>query len=204
MRQAAKKANHGLNYDEGYRTFALMNDLMEADAKKVISLYHESYPGVRGVFHEYVKHQLSKDRTLTNSFGFKRKFLDAWNDSLFKAAYAQIPQSTVGQVVNWALIKIYENQDDAIQKAELLMQVHDSILFQYPVEHIASLPRCLDKMYEYLNPTLRYSGRDFHIKTDAKIGYNWKDMSEFDGLSCTETSLRSLIDGLGQRTDKLA
>jgi len=201
MRQAGKKANHGLNYDEGFRTFALMNELIESDAKKIIALYHEAYPGVRGVFHEYVKHQLSKDRTLCNTFGFRRKFLEAWNDSLFKAAFAQIPQSTVGQIVNWALINTYEDTNDAVQKAELLMQVHDSILLQYPIADLPLLPQALGTIIEYLNPTLRYSGRDFHIKTDAKIGYNWKDMTEFDHASCSESTLRSLIDGLGQRTN---
>ena len=89
-----KKSNHGLNYDEGYNTFALINEIEIAEAKRIVNLYHSIYPGIRQ-WHEFIKRQLSTDRTLTNCFGRKIRFFDGWSDSLFKAAYSALPQSTV-------------------------------------------------------------------------------------------------------------
>jgi hypothetical protein len=39
--------NHGLNYDEGYRTFSFILEIPEKDGKLLVDTYHRSYPGVR-------------------------------------------------------------------------------------------------------------------------------------------------------------
>ena len=88
IRQCGKKSNHGLNYDEGFRTFALVNEMLESEARTIINLYkHQAYPGIP-IWHRSVQEQLRHDRTLINCFGREYKFLGAWNDELFKAAYS--------------------------------------------------------------------------------------------------------------------
>lgn len=177
MRQAGKKSNHGLNYDEGFRTFALINDLLEGDARRIINLYHRAYPGIRR-WHERVRFKLGKDRTLVNCFGRKFHFRNALGDQLYKQAYAAIPQSTVVDMVNWGIIKIYEDEAPVVQQCQMLAQVHDSLLTQYPLGKPEDFEIFLARANQHMNPTLEYEGREFQIGTDAKIGLTWADMGE--------------------------
>jgi uracil-DNA glycosylase family 4 len=131
-RQWGKRANHGLNYDLGYRFFALYYEIGEAEAKYIVDRYHQAYPGVRQSYHSQVRSMLSQTRTVVNCMGRRRIFLDRWGDDLFKSAYSFIPQSTVADVINErGLEYIYYNQD-LFPSIELLLQIHDSIVFQIP------------------------------------------------------------------------
>ena len=62
----AKKANHGLNYDLGYRSFALLYELQEREAMWIVDRYHMAYPGVRNNYHALVKRLLREGRTIEN------------------------------------------------------------------------------------------------------------------------------------------
>lgn len=196
MRQAGKKSNHGLNYDEGFRTFALTNEIPEAEAKRMIDLYHSGYPGIR-TWHDSVQSLLRHDRTLTNCFGRKYKFLDAWGSDLFKAAYAFLPQSTVADLVNESLALTYADQSDIMEHSELLMQVHDSALMQ---QHFTESgwdyrlwAASIIRQVEHMNPTMTYSGREFTIDSDLKIGTDWGNMVEVE-LSTNITELEHKLE----------
>ena len=176
-RQAGKKANHGLNYDETYRMFALMNEILENEANEIIRLYHRVYTGIRSHFHEGVKQQLSKnDRMLVNCFGRRIRFLDQWGQDLFKSAYSAIPQSTVVDSLNMGLCDAYEDESISVKaNIDLLAQTHDSILYQFPTKLLKSGEawRATEKICKYISPTMEYGGRSFAIPTDVKVGWNW-------------------------------
>lgn len=166
-----KKANHSLNYDEGYKTFSLKNEIPEREGKLVVERYHQGYPGVRGRYHPRVRQQLSENRILTNLFGRKRLFLDRWGDGLFKDAYAQIPQSTIADIVNrWGLIPIYEED----KEVDLLLQGHDSILLQLPISlGWEAHAKALLKIIKRLEQPLTWYGTTFVIPFDISMGINY-------------------------------
>lgn len=184
-RQCGKKSNHGLNYDEGFIQFALLNEIEQREAKRIVEMYHLIYPGIR-VWYEHIKRQLQKDRSLTNFFGRKVRFLDAYGPDMFKSAYAMLPSSTQVDALNRGMVKTYH--DDFITakdqcNIDLLAQVHDSLLLQVPLDVVNS-PRfkeVQDRVYNYCSPDITYSGRTFKVATDSKIGMNWggfhKDMN---------------------------
>ena len=182
IRQAGKKANHGLNYGLGYKTFALYNEMDESDAKTIVKRYHEdAYPGIR-IWHEKIKRQLNDDRTLTNCFERRRKFMDAWGMDLWLDAYSFIPQSTVVDMVNIGMTKAFE--DESLD-FELLAQVHDSILIQVPPGRgfarwylAAGVSKTIG--LDYMMPTVEYGARSFSIGTDMKVGYDWSNMVAVD------------------------
>jgi DNA polymerase I-like protein with 3'-5' exonuclease and polymerase domains len=67
-------------------------------------------------------------------------------------------------------------------KVQLLVQVHDSILFQFPEE-------LEDEIVPWALNTLRIpldlaGGRNFVVPTEAKVGWNWGDFAKDnpDGL----------------------
>lgn len=176
-RQAGKKSNHGLNYDETYRMFALINEIPEHEAAKIVNLYHKGYPGVRTNFHGWIKQQLTKNnRILENCFGRRMRFLDQWGPDLWKSAYASIPQSTVVDGLNQGLCEIYEDAGIVVKSnVDLLAQTHDSILTQFPLKLLNEKRAwpVIQKIYKYLEPKMEYNGRAFIIATDMKMGWNW-------------------------------
>ena len=198
IRQAGKKANHGLNYGLGYKTFALYNEMEERDAKEIVRRYHEdAYPGIRQ-WHEKIKRQLAKDKTLSNCFGRKRKFIDAWGMELWLDAYSFIPQSTVVDMVNIGMTNAF---DDKSLDFQLLAQVHDSILIQVPPEWEKAAQDCKKIALDYMMPTIQYGAREFQIPTDVKVGYDWSNMR---GVSVTSqtlaTDIREAIEAIEEET----
>lgn len=179
LRQCGKKSNHGLNYDEGYRGFAMINEVDEAEAKRVVTFYHNIYPGIR-IWYEVIKRQLQRDRTLTNCFGRSVRFLDAWNDQLWKSAYSMLPQSTIVDSLNEGMVKVYDDEwlcGKNFCNIDILAQVHDSVLMQVPIAEMQDLHTyegIQRRIADYTSPTLNYNGRSFTIASDFKVGLgNW-------------------------------
>jgi DNA polymerase-1 len=181
LRQAGKKSNHGLNYDEGYRTFSLTNELPENEGKRLVEGYHRIYPGIRQ-WYERIKQQLATNRTLVNTFGRPRIFLGAMNDDLFKSAYAFLPQSTVVDGLNQGMLGMYNE----CRPVKLLAQVHDSVLFEVHRSEIPHLWALMCHIYHLCEPEMEYSGHTFKIATDMKIGLNWRKASKTNPLGMAE------------------
>lgn len=196
-RQCGKKSNHGFNYGMQFRKFSLINETTEPEAKIIYTLYHRAYPGLAN-WYERVKITLNKDgRVLQNCYGRKVRLLDAWGDSLFQQAYSFYPQSTVADLVTDAMINSLEDESSIMQPFELLGQVHDSLVFQYPIsEGFEKMTDAIYNIKKYMEPTLTYAGRDFVIATDMKFGLDWGSMVEdkLDSKTETRNNIRRLHD----------
>ena len=174
-----KKANHGLNYDLGYKSFALYYELPENEAKLIIDKYHNAYPGVRQTFHAYVRRQLSETRTLTNLLGRRTRFLGRWDDSLFKEAYSCIPQGTCGDLINERGLNYIYYNPQLFAHVELLTQVHDSVGFQIPLSvgwHYHA--HVLNLIKQSLETPLEWHGREFVVPVDLSVGLNMGEVVE--------------------------
>jgi hypothetical protein len=178
IRQGGKKSNHGFNYDMRYRRFALENEITEADAKPLWEGYNTvAYPGLP-TWRDSIRQELREnDRTLENCFGRKVRLLDEAGPELFMAAYSFKPQSTVVDITNKALVLI-----DADRELPNFLgaQVHDSIMGQLREDtpnHV--LGAQLLRIKAHMSPVLRYSGHEFVIGVDAKVGRDWSRMKGF-------------------------
>lgn len=191
MRQCGKKSNHGLNYDEQPRMFSLINEITEKEAERIVDFYHGIYPGIRR-YYETTRNQLATNRTLENLFGRRYRFLDKWGPNLFKSAYSYKPQSSVGELVNRAMDRIYDDSSPETGDLEILMQVHDSIDFQDQYSDLDKLVVSLRKIQSYMDIPLTANGRTFTIGTDLKIGFNFGKMEEIN-LRCSDTELKERI-----------
>lgn len=197
-RDWGKRANHSLNYDMGYKTFAIKYEFNEGEARRVVEAYHMMYPGVRR-YHRWVQTQLGQNRTLTDCLGFHRLFLDRWGDGLFKEAYSWIPQSTVGRKINRdGLIYAY----DSIRPVELLNQVHDSIVFQISKGYtVLEHAQCIWSLKESLESPITFKGMQFKIPVDLKAGVSWGLAKKVPlkgacGPEGVAQRLREVFDGL--------
>lgn len=171
-----KKANHGLNYGLGYKTFALLYELQEKEARIIVERYHAAYPGVRQ-YHSWIRELLAKGRILKNCFGRRRTFMDRWGEGMFKDAYSFIPQSTIADKINrHGLVFAY-----SLPSVEILNQVHDAIVFQVPINiGWKSHAGILLSIKEMLERPITWRNTSFSIPIECEMGLNLKDMEEVD------------------------
>lgn len=164
-----KKANHGLNYDLGYKTFAFYYEIPESDARYIVERYHQAYPGVRR-YHGWVKQLLSTSRTLEDCLGKRRVFLGRYGEELFKEAYSYIPQATVaGKLNRDGVLALWGGREDDFRGVELLNQVHDSVWIQIPL----SIPfekhaRIIQELKSCLELPLTWKATSFRIPADVE------------------------------------
>ena len=188
----------------GYKRCAMEWEIPEHEAKRILPLYHQAYPGVQNGFQDGIIRQLSKDRTVTNCFGRRRQFLDRidWkrrSTKVFYEAFGFLPQSTIGDLMLRGMKKIYDDVEEPMDKLEMLMQVHDSLLLQYPIDNFENMAKAILRCCDYLNPTMTYSGRDFQIETELKVGYCWGEMQEVK----LGTSVKGLANSISKVFRKL-
>jgi uracil-DNA glycosylase family 4 len=188
-----KKGNHGINYDESYKKFALVNEIPEAEAKQTLDEIHQGYPEIRGGYHAMIQQMLKSSRTVTNLFGRTRLFLGPVHQSYpnvpphacvetFRSAYAHFAQSTCADKVNEQGVEhIYYDQIH-YKPIELLTQIHDAVVFQIPL----SLPwiehaKILLRIKASLETPLIWHEREIPTPVDLAIGFNMckEDMEEF-------------------------
>ena len=173
IRQAGKKSNHGLNYDEGPLEFASVNEISIQEAEQIVEMYHEAYPGIRR-WHGRLAFQVQKRTPVRNCFGRKWKFKGFPDRELYKKAYAFVPQSTVVDAVNQGLIHIHKH----LPRIALKVQRHDSIVCQYRFIDTAYFWDDIRAMAKAMTPGMEYEGHKFTIGNDLKIGSTWGGMSE--------------------------
>jgi uracil-DNA glycosylase family 4 len=179
-----KKGNHAINYDFGYKSFALKYEITEKEAEHIINAIHRAYPEIRQNYHALIQNMLKENRTVVNLFGRKRLFMGpvvpnspksplAACIATYREGYAQLPQSTTADKINEQGVEyIYYNQEE-FSPIELLTQVHDSVVFQIPL----SIPwkqqaDMLIKIKKSLESPIYW--RDIKIPTpaDLSIGFN--------------------------------
>lgn len=176
-RQCGKKSNHAFNYGMGYAKFAVDNTVPDREAKRIYDDYHRIYPGLKE-WHKSVQRTLRNGRTLENCFGRKITFLDKFDDHLFKKGYNFYPQSTVADTINDCMLEGYKSQRATLRKIIWLIQNHDEIVFQYPLEDVSQLAITILQLKRMLEPKLVYHGREFVVQTDLKVGLDWFNMTD--------------------------
>ena len=206
-----------MNYDFGYKSFALKYEISESESKWIVEQYHRAYPGVRQNYHAMVINLLRATRTLENCYGRKRLFMgpvipnpssvpSAACHQTYKEAYAQIPQSTVADKINEDGVEyIYYNDDPLFHPIEQLTQIHDSIVFQIPI----SIPwinhaRVLTLIKQSLEKTIHWHGSAVPIPADLTIGVNmFKDQSKELKSKYFPSDLNQLAQNLAIYYDEL-
>jgi DNA polymerase I-like protein with 3'-5' exonuclease and polymerase domains len=125
---ALKRFVHGTNYLSTARNLHLNPSIgwplpaCEARQRRWFDLH----PGIRD-WHKRVEHSINTTRSIRNKFGYRIVYFDR-PDSVLTQAVAWIPQSTVAEACFRGALQLRKN----IPWIELLLQVHDSVVFQIP------------------------------------------------------------------------
>lgn len=197
-----KQTRHAGNYMEGYMVFTVnVNQkahitgvsITTKRAKEFIEWYRDVHTGLRPWWLS-VDERLQSHHELTNLLGRSRTFFQRAN-AILPTAVAYVPQGTVGDLVNIALLnlsgvvvektkKYYPDWEEvpAIKEEldglgfQLLNQVHDSIGFQFPPHNETRVRELVIKAMRVplMNPN---TFEPFYIGDEIKVGKSWGETS---------------------------
>lgn len=143
-RQDLKRGVHLTNYGGSSRGMAQALGWTTHEADRFQRRWFSIHPGIRQ-WHDRIKAQLARNRTITNSFGFRRVYFCRIEDA-FTEALAWIPQSTVAintyhgafqlEAKYWPKQTQHGYVPPRGDFAGLLLQTHDSINFQFASDSV--------------------------------------------------------------------
>lgn len=176
----AKKHVHAFNYGEGEWTFARRAQIDRKTAGAIRDRYFDMFPRIKA-WHLSIQSRLGKSRTMTTPMGRKRTFFGLWGDQLFRKAYAFVPQSTVADVLNLALIRLdsltNSGKYTTFAKPEPMLQIHDAFVVQCGND-ITSIDQTILIIREVFNIPIYINGKTLTMPIDIKVGKNWDEMEK--------------------------
>lgn len=180
-RDLSKALGHGTNYYGQPPTMAKHAKVPQALIEEFQHKYFDAFPCIRLGHHQTIE-QLRKVGHITTLFNRRRCFFGRPNDDrTIRQAIAFEGQSPTADEINTGMVNLFYG-GGSLRRTELLAQVHDSILFQYPEEAEAEVvPAAIEALTVEI---LLKKGRAFHVPVEAKVGWNWADATptNADGL----------------------
>jgi DNA polymerase-1 len=175
-RDASKTLGHGSNYYGKPPTMAQQSAIKVDLVKAFQDAYFLAFPGIPK-WHAWVRNKLYKDGWITSFMGRRRWFFGRrWEDETVRAAIAYEPQSAVADYLNRGLLAVWRASISGNLPVQLLLQVHDAIVFQYPAELENIVVPKVQALLEIEVPLM--NGRTLTIPTEAMVGWNWGYSSE--------------------------
>lgn len=176
QRRLAKRLVFGCNYGMSFRAFAIYATVTERDAKALIERYFITFPRIRA-WQASVRAELGNSRMLVTPLGRKRLFFGRWGEDLYRAAYAYVPQSIVGDLLNMILVDVWRAIQQTKIDMQLALQVHDEIVVQVSKDRVK---RALEILSDSFRVSITVKRRSFTIPVGFKIGPNYNDLKKID------------------------
>ena len=146
IRRRAKAINFGIIY--GISAFGLANQLGIAreEAGAYIKKYFERFPGIRAYMDE-TREFCREHGYVDTLFGRKCHYPEIKNSNPSirafneRAAINARLQGSAADIIRRAMIRMEAALDKAKLKAQMLLQVHDELIFEVPDEEVAKTCR---------------------------------------------------------------
>ena len=178
VRRRAKAINFGIIY--GISAFGLANQLgiEREEAGAYIKKYFERFPGIRDYMEETKEFCREHGYVLT-LFGRKCHYPDIKNSNASirafneRAAINARLQGTAADIIRRAMIRIEPELAKAKLSAQMLLQVHDELIFEVPDGEVArTLPVVEKVMVDAPHPALNIS---VPLAVEARAAGNWEE-----------------------------
>ncbi len=171
MRDAIKRTTHGTNYAGSARTIAKTIGWQTWELESFQKKWFQLHPGIHE-WHRRTERALQVQRMVTNKFGYRIIYFDR-PDNLLPKGLAWIPQSTIAAVTTRAAHVLCKD----VPWADLLLQVHDSLVFQIPIaKHNVS---SLAEIKQALSVPIPYPGDPLLIPWGLAVSEkSWGDVQK--------------------------
>ncbi len=172
----SKRIQHGSNYGLSAAGISMIARIPIQAARQAQERYFESFPEIRD-WHDYQRNRVVNQLPLRNPFNRTVRLFGRPDDGhTFKQALAFPPQSGVGDVLNLGLWRVWRYCDaQEHQLIQLLAQVHDAILGQFPADAEALAIDALRTHMTVRTPISDFRGvnRMCVIPVEIAVGSNW-------------------------------
>jgi DNA polymerase-1 len=174
MRRIAKTVNFGVIY--GISPFGLSETLSisREDAKKYIEQYFYRHPGVKRYIEDVLDIAKNQGYVVT-LFGRKRAIPELKNRALMirqqgeRLAINSPIQGTAADIIKIAMIQIGKDFRDRSLRARMILQVHDELLFELPIQELETVKNIVrEKMEKAVELSVP-------LKVDIGHGRNWAE-----------------------------
>jgi DNA polymerase I len=172
QRARAKTINFGVIYGMGPMRLAREIDISLEEAKRFIEVYFATYPGV----HQYTVESVHKARErgyATTLMGRRRYLPELFSDNQgmrVAAEYMAVNtpvQGSSADIIKLAMINIHTRLRREQLSAQMLLQVHDELVFEVPQAELDVVkPLVVEEMEQAVQ-------LDVPIKADVGAGRNW-------------------------------
>ncbi len=178
VRRRAKAINFGIIY--GISAFGLANQLgiEREEAAAYIKKYFERFPGIRDYIEE-TKAFCKKHGYVLTLFGRKCHYPDIVNSNPSirafneRAAINARLQGSAADIIRRAMVRIEPALKAARLNAQMLLQVHDELIFEVPEAEVAkTLPVVKKVMEDAPMPAVSLS---VPLHVDARAADNWDE-----------------------------
>jgi DNA polymerase-1 len=178
VRRRAKAINFGIIY--GISAFGLANQLGIAreEAGAYIKKYFERFPGIKDYMEE-TKAFAKKNGYVETLFGRKCHYPDIVNSNPSirafneRAAINARLQGTAADIIRRAMVRMDETLEGKKLSAQMLLQVHDELIFEVPEKEVAkTLPVVKQVMEAAPLPAISLS---VPLQVEARAADNWDE-----------------------------
>ena len=172
MRRQAKAVNFGIVY--GISDYGLSQNLniSRKRAKEFIDRYLEEFQGVKDFMESIVKEAREKDYVET--LFHRRRYLPDIHSSNFnlrsfaeRTAMNSPIQGSAADILKMAMIELDREMRERKFKANLLLQVHDELIFEVPQDELESLQSLVEEVME------NAVSLKVPLRADSNVGDNW-------------------------------
>lgn len=174
QRRQAKTANFGIIYGISAFGLAQQLDCSRSEAKALIDGYFAAFPGVI----DYIERQKALAREqgyAITLFGRKRYLPDILSHNATVRSFAERNavnspiQGTAADIIKMAMVTIHRRLKDEGLKAQMIMQVHDELNFNVPMNEVDKVREIVvSEMQNVVHLTVP-------LIADCGVGKNWLD-----------------------------
>lgn len=178
MREKAKAVNFGIIY--GSSDYGLSQGLRipRAEAREYIEGYFDRYHGVKKYMEQIT--ELAREQGYVTTLLKRRRYLPEINSSNHnirsfaeRMALNTPIQGSAADIIKLAMLKIDRIINEGGFNAQMLLQIHDELLFEIDEQELdffaPLIKREMEQAYTLTVP----------IKVDLKWGLNWEELKKF-------------------------
>ncbi len=169
QRRMAKAVNFGIAYGQGVYGLAETLQIPRKESKEIIENYFKKFAGVKTYMDEIV--EKAKDQGYVETLFGRRRYLpelrskNPMQRSFGERAAINAPiQGTASDLVKMAMLELYEDYPN-----DMLLQVHDELIFELPEKGIEESAAQIKEIMEN-NVKL-----EVKLKVNVEWGDNWSE-----------------------------
>jgi DNA polymerase-1 len=172
MRRKAKEVNFGIMYGIGAFGLASRLNISQSEAKEIIQRYFDRFPKVN----QYISDTIAAAHAhgfVETLFGRRRYLPEIHNKNQNIRANAErqsinMPiQGSAADMIKLAMIKIHTELKQQALRSKMILQVHDELVFDFPIDEEVRLKRLAEDCMK--------NAVALHVPIEVEIGVgtNW-------------------------------